>query len=729
MLDKRTAKEVKLTLSKLLKGAAALDDAYEEALRRIDGQLDGDRELAKKVLSWITFAKRPLTTAEICCALAVEPGEEEPGPQNMLDVEDLVSVCAGLVVVDPESAIIRLVHHTMQEYFERIHHAWYPTGQLQIAVACLEYLSFIAFRSGSCSTDEEFEQRLQQNQFLDYAAKHGGSHVKAVECEVSSQTCSFLLQPGLLLNVAQVFTVPDYQYKGYSQSYSKITALHYTARFGLSIVAGKILSSSEEPVVETVNIKDSWGKAPLLWAAKHGQSDIAELLLNNGADINARGGFYGNALQVASSGGHETVVKLLLDRGAKLNMQDESCNMLQTAAATGHELIVKALLSKFVNVNAQGGFYGNALQAASAEGHELLVQLLLDNGADVNAEGGFYGNSVQAASARGYKSILKLLLDRGANVNAQGGYHGNALQAASATGNKSIAKLLLTRSKCTDIDKEGGRYGSALQAASAKGYKSIVKLLINAGADVRAQNGRYGNAICAASATGHESIIRLLLKAGADINAWSALYGNALCAASTGGHESVVKLLISRGISFEAKNHHGETAASLSAFRGELAILQRILSLSNGNHLPPDRYGRTLLWWAAAGGQAEVVEALISEYSFEPQIADKFGRTPLWIAAKKGHVAVTKILSKECRENGIEQIVPVESSDDDSKLECDICTSKISATAFCYHCGICAGGDWDMCEDCELRGASCSESTHTLLKQVIKNGVTVDVKT
>lgn len=721
-------KEVKSTLSKLFKGAAALDDAYGEALRRIDGQLDGDRELAKKVLSWITFAKRPLTTAEICCALAVEPGEEELDPQNMLDVEDLVSVCAGLVVVDPESAIIRLVHHTMQEYFERVHHAWYPAGQLQIAVTCLEYLSFSAFRNGSCSTDEEFEERLQQNQFLDYAAKHGGSHIKAVECEVSSQTCSFLLQPGLLLNIAQVLTVPDYQYKGYSQSYSKITALHYTAQFGLSIVAGKILSSSEEPVAETVNIKDSWGKAPLLWAAKRGQRDIAELLLNNGADINARGGFYGNALQVASSGGYEAVVKLLLDKGAKLNMQDEDSNMLQTAAASGHELIVMALLNKFADVNAQGGFYGSALQAASAEGHELVVKRLLDRGADVNAEGGFYGNSIQAASARGYKSILKLLLDKGAKVDVQGGYYGNALQAASAAGNKSIAKLLLARGKRTDIDMDGGRYGSALQAASARGHKSIVKLLLNTGVDMEAQNGRYGNALCAASATGNESIVRLLLKAGADINAWSALYGNALCAASTGGHESVVKFLISRGISFEAENHHGETAASLSAFRGELAILQRILSLSKGNIYAPDRYGRTLLWWAAAGGQVEVVEALTSQYAFDSQVADKFGRAPIWIAARKGHDAVTKILSKECREDDIAQIVPLEDQGDDSNLECDICTSKITVTALYYHCGICAGGDWDMCEDCELRGASCSGATHVLLKRMTKNGVAVDVK-
>ncbi|CAN9193849.1 unnamed protein product [Alternaria alternata] len=113
--DNTTAKEVKSTLTTLSKGVAALNDAYSEALERIEGQRTSQFKLAKSVLTWITFAKRPLITAELCCALAVEPGEAELDPENKPDVDDIVSVCAGLVVVDQESAIIRLVHYTTQE--------------------------------------------------------------------------------------------------------------------------------------------------------------------------------------------------------------------------------------------------------------------------------------------------------------------------------------------------------------------------------------------------------------------------------------------------------------------------------------------------------------------------------------------------------------------------------------------------------------------------------------
>ncbi|KAF1963965.1 hypothetical protein BU23DRAFT_376242, partial [Bimuria novae-zelandiae CBS 107.79] len=46
-----------------------------------------------------------------------------------------------------------------------------------------------------------------------------------------------------------------------------------------------------------------------------------KLLLNKGADVNAQGGEYGNALQAASERDHEAIVKLLLDKGADVNAQ------------------------------------------------------------------------------------------------------------------------------------------------------------------------------------------------------------------------------------------------------------------------------------------------------------------------------------------------------------------------------------------------------------------------
>jgi ankyrin repeat protein len=45
------------------------------------------------------------------------------------------------------------------------------------------------------------------------------------------------------------------------------------------------------------------------------------MLLNKGAEVNAQGGRYGNALEAASDRGYEQVVKMLLDKGAEVNAQ------------------------------------------------------------------------------------------------------------------------------------------------------------------------------------------------------------------------------------------------------------------------------------------------------------------------------------------------------------------------------------------------------------------------
>ncbi|KAF2727038.1 hypothetical protein EJ04DRAFT_529760, partial [Polyplosphaeria fusca] len=307
LLDKRTPKEIRATLARLSKGSVALNDAYKDAIQRIEGQLAGDSKRAKNVLSWITYAQRPLTTAELCCALAVEHEEEELDLENIPDVEDLVLVCAGLVVVDEESGVIRLVHFTTQEYLERIRKTWNPGAQLDIASTCLTYLSFDDFKNGSCSTDAELEGRLQQNVFLDYAARYWGLHALPVEDDVYALACSFLLHKGSVSCATQAMSMRTYKYNGYSEAFPHNRIfIHITAQFGLAGLLKRIIESTEEEETTiTVKSKDSYGQDGLYIAAENGHDETVKLLLGKGADVNAQGGQYGNALQAASSGGHE----------------------------------------------------------------------------------------------------------------------------------------------------------------------------------------------------------------------------------------------------------------------------------------------------------------------------------------------------------------------------------------------------------------------------------------
>ena len=187
---------------------------------------------------------------------------------------------------------------------------------------------------------------------------------------------------------------------------------------------------------------------------------------------------------------------------------------LQAASSSGHENIVRLLLEKGADVNLQGGFYGSALQAASFHGHKNFVRLLLEKGAETNMQGGYYGSALQAASRRGHchyrgavgegsgyekprrklwhcsgccgseghDAVVRLLLEKGAGMNVQGEYYGSAFQAASLGGHEAIVGLLLE--KCPKVNVHSGHYGSALLAASSRGDEGIVRLLLKKGIDV-----------------------------------------------------------------------------------------------------------------------------------------------------------------------------------------------------------------------------------------------------
>ena len=92
--------------------------------------------------------------------------------------------------------------------------------------------------------------------------------------------------------------------------------------------------------------KDIYDTTPLHWAAQKGHKEVAELLLANGADVNARNKYGDTPLHFAASAGSKDVVELLLAHGAEVNVVDRppiSETPLQSAASRGHQDIVELL--------------------------------------------------------------------------------------------------------------------------------------------------------------------------------------------------------------------------------------------------------------------------------------------------------------------------------------------------------------------------------------------------
>src|SRR5271170_3336327 len=106
LMAKFSAREVRAALENLPEG---MDGTYDEAMERVERQDDRRTQLARRVLSWITYAVRPLSVKELQHALAVMPDTTKLDHEDIIDDEILTSICAGLVVIDEERNVIGLV--------------------------------------------------------------------------------------------------------------------------------------------------------------------------------------------------------------------------------------------------------------------------------------------------------------------------------------------------------------------------------------------------------------------------------------------------------------------------------------------------------------------------------------------------------------------------------------------------------------------------------------------
>ncbi|KAH0560062.1 hypothetical protein GP486_003417 [Trichoglossum hirsutum] len=353
LIGKRSPKAIRIALKSLQReskvtsdSTKALDTAYENAMERIENQIGDRTVLAKQVLSWITCARRPLTTSELRHALGVEIGTSRFDEENLPELEDTVSVCAGLVIVDKESDIIRLVHYTTQEYFERTWTSRFPNTQTYIVNVCVTYLSFDVFETGFCQSDGEFEARLQMNVLYEYAARNWGHHARRASIKESSieedLILSFLKSEAKVSATSQAM-IAFRNYSGYSQRVPRqMTGIHVAAYFGLVGMIMGLLKNGYNS-----DLQDSYHQTPLSLAAKRGHEAVVKLLLEKGAELESKSDYGRTPLSWAAERGHEAVVKLLLEKGAELESKDSDYGRtpLSWAAEGGHKAVVELLQS------------------------------------------------------------------------------------------------------------------------------------------------------------------------------------------------------------------------------------------------------------------------------------------------------------------------------------------------------------------------------------------------
>ncbi|KAK1654619.1 ankyrin repeat-containing domain protein, partial [Colletotrichum phormii] len=153
---------------------------------------------------------------------------------------------------------------------------------------------------------------------------------------------------------------------------------------------------------------------PLITASAHGQTEIMELLLKRGAEINAIcPEIFQLYLEVASETGNTDIVQYDLGKWTSRGKPGFSFGKsLQLASKRGHEKVVRLLIQSGARVNDLGGTRMPALYKASLLGNSDAVQSFLDGGVDIHARfpGGKFTSALAAACKGGNIRIVELLM-------------------------------------------------------------------------------------------------------------------------------------------------------------------------------------------------------------------------------------------------------------------------------------------------------------------------------
>jgi ankyrin repeat protein len=443
LTDKTTSKAVRLALEKLPNGSPpdVLDTTYNEVMQRIDDQPTGFRELGRKVLSWITYALRPLTVEELQQAIAIEPGESKMDKENFADSDDLVSVCAGLVTFEEESQIIRLVHYTTQEYFERKRATLFPQAQNDITRTCLTFLLFEKFKA-PYDTDGEMRPEFSKSQdgegmmmpesnpllgplsyreqfanqheaFFNYATRNWGYHACECSGEEMHEYLLECLKDSFRLEFAAQTIMVEFSFGKWMKRSLKFTGLHFCAYFGMAKPMKAFLYEGSI----SINTQDLEMRTPLSCAAERGQEGIVRLLLSYlDIHVNLTNNNKESPLAYAVKNGHEAIVQLLLNRpDIDVNSQDSNgTSPLMIAATSGYDGIVRKLLERDDILADSKDIYGQTpLSYAAEEGQETTVRVLLERD-DVLADSKNNGGQtpLSHAASSGHEAVVRVLLER-----------------------------------------------------------------------------------------------------------------------------------------------------------------------------------------------------------------------------------------------------------------------------------------------------------------------------
>ena len=354
-----------------------------------------------------------------------------------------------------------------------------------------------------------------------------------------------------------------------------------------------------------MNVRGSDGRSPLHSAASYGDLEMVQVLLDYKIDVSAQDDDNWTPIHDVSSRDHfqdqvpnisisrPDVARLLLERGADPNARmKEGLTPLHVAARDGRVDVARVLLKHGANVGAEDNKGRTPFHAA----------------VDYSEEGDWEGD---ADYASGKLDVVRALLEHGANACAEDNECGTPLHTAAQYGSVEVVRMLLEQG--VDTCAEDNERRTPLHTAAGSGSVEVVRTLLEHGVNACAEDNERRTPLHRAAGYGSVEVVRMLLEHDANACAEDNERRTPLHTAAESGSVEVVRMLLEHGVNPCAEDNEQRTPLHKAVLLYGGVKVVRVLLEHGANVGAEDSKGRTPYQIASAEGESKIME-LLSEH-------------------------------------------------------------------------------------------------------------------
>lgn len=498
---------------------------YSITLKKINELAVAQRDLARRIIAWLTFAKKPFEEDELKEAFATDNETGRVNSALHFNVENVLEYCRGLVTRAEIRRVpyLRLAHMTVQEYFSQVesfqqHHLDMCLTCFSRSISCLLPIS-LADQEQSSSYDQEGETRDEYDDLNEVADENlsdlsisgasGKSDFRGVEGSDNGEWSEdYEEEDESEDSDSQIIKEDHRSWRFGREDWPKTLMPWIVKETPFSKYAGTYALSHLQDTVLTTDLEQKVLEFVKTAISRRRRSTFSKTLQDHPFGM--------NLLHMATFIGIPSVVHDVLEM-PMIHVDDKDFSgrtALMWALALGKASVAERLLEGGAQIQEYDNIRRSTLMYAPAINNEGLLTKLLQGVPDEDIHTGFLCSCAKADNdylIDGALSRAKL------NVN-QVDRSGRTPLHEAVMGNSEAAlrSLIRHRAQFSILDREGR---TPLMYAAQSQNSEIVKTLIQNGARAEPPGPKSESPlhVAAKNVKGGPKILRILLQADANI--------------------------------------------------------------------------------------------------------------------------------------------------------------------------------------------------------------------